>query len=313
MPSANVVAMLPGSARYNKAAKRGIARFQAAKKIQAKARANRQTQVKTLASKVRRLDLAVKGSVQRNLQETSATITPTAAFPLLFDMTDFCYGHAHGAKIYQKNSVTGNIEGAANFNAAEVGDVPGEQFWLNNNLDVCNDPLSGKYFARFAKLRFLINGSPSLDDTRVKITIFKMKRGTIRPQGADESQVLALPDSLDGLRYMVNTNMFNPTYFNVLYEKEVYLNSAGQVPETTTQTNTTGNSRYINLKWNFNNLKINQVKTGQDYAPKNRTYTDPIWCLISTNDATSLTDAVHIKIRRHVEWRDEFGAANLAS
>jgi hypothetical protein len=313
MPSANVVAMLPGSAKYNKAAKRGIARYKAAAKIQAKARANKQQTVKKLASKVRRLDLAVKGSVQRNLQETSAIVTPTSAYPLLFDMTDFCYGVTHGAKIYQKNAVTGNVEGAAQFNAFDAGDVPAEKFWNANNLDVCNDPTSGKYFARFAKMRFIISGAPSLDDTRVKISIFKMKRGTIRPQGADTENVLALPDSLDGLRYMVNTNMFNPTYFNVLYEKEIYLNSAGDSPELTTQTNTTGNSRFINLKWNFNNLKINQVTTGQDYAPKNRTYTDPIWCLISTNDLSAAGDAVHVKIRRHVEWRDEFGAANLSS
>lgn len=299
-----------GRALLAKQKARRAAKAAAAKRIQAKARSN---QVKTLASKVRRLDLAVKGSVQRNMQETSATVTPTAGYPLLFDITDFCYGASHGAKIYQKNSITSNIEGAAQFNAAEMGDVAAEKFWENNNLDVCNDPLSGKYFAQYAHMRFLISGNPSLDDTRVKISIFKMKRGSIRPQGADESHVLALPDSIDGLRYMVDTNFFNPTYFKVLYEKEVYIDSAGDVPETTTQVNTTGNSRHFELKWQFKNLKINQVKTGQDYAPKNRTYTDPIWCLISTNDFSSVTDAVNVKIRRVVQWRDEFGAANLAS
>lgn len=299
-------------AKRHAAAKRGIARYKAASKISALARGRAtRNQVKTLASKVRRLDLAVKGSVQRNLQETSASVTPTEAYPVIFDMTDFCYGVTHGASIYQKSTVTGVVHPVANFNAFDPGDNQGEKFWANNNADLCNDPLSGKYFARFAKMRFKIVGNPSLDDCRIKISIFRMKRGAIRPTTSLDS-VLALPDSLDGLRYMVTNNMFNPTYFNVLYEKEVYINSAGDLPETTTQTNTTGNSRIINVNWKFNNMRINQIQTGQSYAPMNRTYTDPIWCMISTNDATALGDAVNVSISRHVEWRDEFGAANLA-
>jgi len=284
--------------------------------VKKKVKVATQKDIVSLQRKIATINNKAKGSIQRNLQTIDEFVTPTSGYPVLFDISNMVYGQQYGCPIYQEQ-LLGQVQPVARFMAYDPGGDSQTQFWTPNNTDVCNDTHSGRYYPKSASMRFQFSGNPSLDDCRIKIQIFKMKRGAVRPRTGmtpeTTNQSLALPSAINGLAGMCTDNFLNPTFFKKLYEKNLYLNSAGDLPETTTQTNTTGNSKFCTINWKFpRNFRMNQTTTGQNYSAENVPYTQPFWCLVSTNDQlATLSDAVNMKLTRMVEWRDEIGSASL--
>lgn len=270
----------------------------------------------SLVKKVNNLSKAVSlnrklayGHIQRNLQISSATLVPTASYPVCFQASNFSQGGTL-APFYQITS-TGSIGQPAHFSSY---DIVNNGFWAQNNTDI---PDTGQYRALYANYRFKIEGNSSLDATRIRIDFIQPRASSLR-NATSSSQALVLPQALSALGGLCIYNMLNPTYFKRIATKTVMIDSntnllgAGTgVSETTGHNSTTPNVKYCNFM-----LKINknmyQATSGTNYTYQNNAFANNIWCVISTDDEEStVSDAVNVKVTRQVVWRDTKGSSSL--
>ena len=272
----------------------------------------------SLAKKVNNLSKAVSlnrklayGHIQRNLQIASATLIPTATYPICFQASNFAQGGTN-APIYQITT-TGTIGSAAHWSPY---DIISNGYWSQDNSDI---PDTGQYRALYANYRFKIEGNPSLDATNVRIDFIQPRASSFR-NATSSSQALALPQSLSALGGLCNHNMYNPVYFKIIATKRVILDSTTSVsniassPGNTTSTghtSTTSNVRFCNFMVKINK-NIYQATSGTNFNYQNTAFANQIWCVISTDDAVATgSDKVQITCTRQVVWRDTKGSASL--
>lgn len=270
-----------------------------------------------------------------NLLGTDSQLVPIASKPLCFDVTNFASGLQPSTNmeynpIYQYTTPTPGAIGALavathwKVLSAQGGPANENPYWASANSDI---PNTGQVFAVNRFFRFIIKGSAQLDNTRINIR-FIQARSLLRVAGTAAAGFTAqsLPDSLKHMSHMLTTNMINGRYFKTLYNKTLFINSHTYTVSTqgveTGQTATTGNILHHTVAFNLNRpLKqiftdpgASQTNGGAQYAWTwpNRPlagYYAPIWCLISTDDVTSVNDAVNIQIESICRWRDPVGGA----
>lgn len=289
------------------------------------------TRTRSLALRNRTL---LRGRLQTNLLGTDSQLVPIASRPLCFDVTNFASGSQPSTNmaynpIYQFTTGTGgqgSLAVATQFNvlSAQGGVANENPYWASANSDI---PNAGNVFAVNRFFRFIIKGNAQLDNTRVNIR-FLQARTLLRVAGTTATGFVAqsLPDSLKHMPHLLTTNMVNGKYFKTLYNKTLFINSHTYTVSTqgveTGQTATTGNILHHTVAFKLNRpLKQlftdpggTQTNGGAQYGWTwpNRPLAGrhaPIWCIISTDDVTSLNDAVNIQIESICRWRDPVGGA----
>jgi len=275
---------------------------------------------------VRFLKMARFGSIQINFQKTDRTLIPIKTRPVLFDMMDFtCRRDAappapasSGCLCYQYNVAGSAVQAASTWHINST--LAANPYWLGQNRDI---PDTGKYLPVSAQYTFRIEGNPSLDNTRVRLQVFAVKSRTYVPNSV-ASNNLVLPTALNNLENMANPveNRLSRVHFKCYADKWVFLNSSKTNDDTK---GTSANIKYKSIKVNpkrkhLRNQAVSNPETPMDpdaefpdgnYGPLNCPITEPLWCLISTDDESSLLDSVEVTISRRVVWRDPIGMAPL--
>lgn len=121
-------------------------------------------------------------------------------------------------------------------------------------------------------------------------------------------------------------NRISPLAFKKYMSKTIYMNSApaggsGVHP-------TTANSMEFSFKLKPNKVcvqnlttpvsRIGDIIVGEpdlgDWGPNNVPFTQPLWCVISSNNINNLVpNKVTIKISRRIVWKDKFGSALITT
>ena len=279
-----------------------------------------------LAKRVDQLSKAVKantraryGELQMSNQVLSNGVVPIASHPLVFCLDEFHVARhpvtataGNSASVYQLNTL-GTLTSAAHFqNYNHDGSIIAAQYdgWLGLRADTQD---SGKYLATSASYTFRLVANPSLDDTRVQLTFFRLKKTNYqnRPQ-------MTLEMMLQSGKHLLNGNRLSPTIYNILFTKSFYFNNTA----STTVRGTGPRSRRWSHYFKMNKLvKQNvtqpasqgtvtpdgawKVETGQ------RDVYSPIYCMINCDDQTAVppSDKIQIDITRVVRWKDPEGSA----
>jgi len=262
--------------------------------------------LRTLKRQVAANRRLAQGHLQRNLQKNSANLTPTASYPIAFQVANF--GQGSNSAFFQV-STSGSVGSVATWAAY---DAVSNGFWANQNVDI---PDTGQYRALYTNLKFRIKGHPNLDSTRVRIHILQPKTAALRFV-TGSTQPLVLPLALSALSGLCDHNMINPTYFKVIATKSVLMNSAIQYDNNSADPQQLSNSTTANEKNLYFRISINrtmyQSLSGTNFGPYNTSYGNQVWAIISTDDAiSSVGDAIHVDVTRQVVWRDMKGGANL--
>lgn len=309
------------------------AKAAAAGKIQRYVRAKRVNRMmastRALALKNRTM---LQGRLQMNLLGTNSQLVPIASKPICFDVTNFATGLQPSTNnaynpVYQFTSpVTGTpaLSVATYFKRLEGPVAQTNPYWAAANGDI---PNTGQVYAENRFFRFIIKGNEQLDNTRINIR-FVQARTLLRVHGNDSlgyTPVL-LPTSLNHMRDLLTVNMVNSRYFKTLYNKTLFINShtytvTASGAETGT-TATTGNIIHHTVAFSLKR-KLKQIATDPGGSQTNggagngwlwparpmSGYYAPIWCIISTDDVTSIGDAVNIQVESICRWRDPIGGA----
>lgn len=273
--------------------------------------------INKLSKQVYSLQMSKYGSVQQNYHTLSEIIIPTGVQPLCLDLTDFtCHrpdnpNSQNGALVYQ------HVPGLVVPSTPSKWTIqPYEQnyYWNKQNKD---QPDGGAYLAMSATYFVEIVGVNALDNTRVRFDVISQKPDAIvsNPGVSDNT----LPNTLVHMKHLANpmgsaSNRINPLYFRKYFSKTVFINS------TKTDSNTKGTTANI-IRFSFK-IKPNKLCTQQDtnptignldpqpeiprgnFGPYNVNATQPLWMLISTDDRTSIGDAVSVNMSRRIVWRD---------
>lgn len=276
----------------------------------------------------------LRGRLQTNLLGTINALVPIASKPICFDVTNFASGVQPSTNdaynpVYQYSGSAGTgsvgtLGVATQFDALsnQGGIAVNNPYWSSANADI---PNAGNVFAVNRFFRFIIKGNFQLDNTRINIR-FIQARQLLRVTGtsaAGYSSVI-LPDALKYMQHMLTVNMVNGKYFKTLYNKTLLINSHTYTTTasgaTTGTTATTPNILHHTVAFNLNR-PLKQIFTdpgatqtnggaAQGWRWPNRPqagYYAPIWCLISTDDVTSVNDAVNIQVESICRWRDPVG------
>lgn len=270
-----------------------------------------------------------------NLLGTNSQLVPIASKPLCFDVTNFATGLQPSTNnaynpVYQFTTPTpgaaGTLGVATYFKRLEGPVSVTNPYWASANGDI---PNTGQVYADSRFFRFIIKGNEQLDNTRINIR-FIQARSLLRVHGNDISGYtpVLLPASLNHMRDMLTTNMVNSRYFKTLYNKTILINSHTYVIANSTtgvqtgQTATTANIVHHTVAFKLKR-KLKQIATDPGGTQTNggagngwlwparpmSGYYAPIWCLISTDDVTSVGDSVNIQIESICRWRDPVGGA----
>jgi len=283
------------------------------------------TSVYKLAKQVNSLKMSQHGSMQRNLQNLEATqLIPTATAPLLFDCTDFTCIRAgatgQGCQVYQVTP-TNTVLPASGF---QISDWSSNPYWSRQNQDIVD---TGKYLPVWVKYTIRVEGQRALDNTRIRVDLFTARSKALIPSGnVGPNTNIVLPTALIHLKNMADPtlNRLNPTFFKKYKSKTMLINSAKTDPNTGVGGNTSSNIRYYTFTICPKKMKYQgasnpdnpqdptaEVPDG-NFGPLNVPVDSPFWCLISTDDGSSLDgDRVAIKINRECKWRDSQGSAYL--
>lgn len=262
------------------------------------------------------------GSMQQAFHRMSNHVVPIQRSPVLFDMLDFTLDHTNsagtaipGAGFYQVNG--GTLQRVAHWDRANLTSI----YWAGSNTDSVD---TGKYLACWIDYTIAIEGSGGLDDTRVRVDIFRAKASPLFAQIAGSPNLL-LPTSLGQFDNIATPelNQINSKYFDKVHTKVVYFNSRTDITTSLSHGTTqfTPNKRYVKFRMAPNKV-CKQVLTNPtvqgnpeegnipdgSFGPLNVPINQPLWCLLSTDDQSALTgDAVHITISRQIKWRDPVG------
>lgn len=272
------------------------------------------------------LKMARYGSVQINFQKTDRTLIPTKTRPVLFDMMDFTCRRAaappapasSGCLCYQYNALGTGVIAASTWHINSS--LAANPYWLGQNRDI---PDTGKYLPLSAYYTFRVEGNAALDNTRVRLQVFSVKPRTYVPNSA-ASQNLVLPTAMNNLESMANPveNRLSRVHFKCYADKWLFINSTKTNDDTK---GTTANILYKTIHINpkkkrLRTQAVTNPETSMDpdaefpdgnFGPLNCPITDPLWCLISTDDESALLDSVEVTISRRVVFRDPIGMAPL--
>ena len=293
---------------------------------------NKQTaQINKLTKQVYNLQMSKFGNVQQNYHALAEQLKPAATKPICFDMNDYTCerGVVIGGLVYQHDP--------ANVPPSEPVEVThwirndnGQNFyWQNQNED---QPDAGSYLAMDATYFFSIQGNRSLSDTRIRLDLIVQKEDVSFPSFATAAtQSLALPDTLQYMKHLCDPyqNRINPTYFRKIMTKIVYINSSKTNAHVK---GTTGNRMRFSVNVKPNRVMIQNETNPQtgggvvafdsggtgeqqeyergNFGPLNVPTTQPLWCIISTDDPNG-GDEVIVEVSRRVRWRDALGSAGL--
>jgi len=302
--------------------------------------------INKLNKSVYALTMGTYGKVQKNYQEVTG-LAPLDSQPICFDATDFTARRTDGinelmpgCKVYQVDATGTNITVADKWKIA--ANTQNNPFWDATNADLVGDtgsykPIQADYFFK------IYAGRNRIDDAWIDIRLVTMRPGAVALVGAPSSANYperTLPRGLKFMKYLTDgNNSINSDYFKTYRHMRIYLNSQSNLTNPTPgatsaqvgQTSTTGNSKFrsvtIRPKGVRQQLQTfpdpNEAETitgaGNDvqdgpYGFRNVSLSQPLWFIISTNDATQLDfDGVGIDIRRKVIWRDQVGGTSMQS
>lgn len=286
--------------------------------------------INKLSKQVYSLQMSKYGKVQQNMHVLRSRLIVTNTTPCCLDLTDFTCARPgdpaapEGARIYQHSS------GAAAEPITQWSTVPfnNNYYWQEQNND---QPDTGAYLAMSATYFVEITGINALDNTRVRFDVISQKPDAIVPKLPGPGQPLmvqCLPDTLQYFKHLAeptsNTtaNRINPVYFRKYFSKTVYINS--QPANVSGVHPTTANTMRFSFKIKPNKVcsqrMTNPIVGGLDptaevalgnFGPQNVHPSQPLWLIISSDDSSSLGDAVGVSISRRVVWRDSIGSADL--
>lgn len=300
---------------------------------------NKQTAaINALSKKIYELELSKYGKVQQNFHKLERTLVPTNTKPLCFDLTDFtCVRNViTGGSVWQHNlNPPVNVSSASHWVRAENNNL----YWNNNNDD---QPDGGAYLAKMATYFVEIRGNVSLSNTRVRFDVISQKSDALIPnsQATDDAN---LPDTLQYMKHLADfgtPNRINPIYFKKYMTKTVYLNSSKLDRNTK---GTTSNVMRFSFTIRPNKVCIQNETNPQvgggaivddndpsiidqqdeiargNFGPNNVPATQPLWCIISTDDSEDpdplppgqAAAKVEVRIHRRIVWADVLGSSAL--
>lgn len=291
---------------------------------------NAQTaKINTLTKQVYNLQMSKFGSVQQNYHQLAEVLKPTDQNPLCFDMNDFTCerGVVVGGLTYQH--VAGAPDDPVAVTHWQRPTTADNYYWQNQNED---QPDGGSYLAMDSTYFFSVSGNRALSDTRIRFDIIVQKPGTtLADSGVTPFDSLVLPDTLSQMKHLTDPyqNRINPTYFKKIKTKIVYINSTKNNQYVK---GTTGNRMRFSLTFRQNRVMIQnetnpqvgggvvaydsggtgeQIEYAQgNFGPLNVPSTQPMWCIISSDDPAG-GDEVLIEVSRRIRWRDALGSAAI--
>lgn len=287
--------------------------------------------INTLTKKVYNLEMSKFGDTQQNYHALAEQLKPAGTKPICFDMNDFTCerGAVQGGRVYQHDPAAVPPEEPVEV-THWIRNAQGNNFyWQNQNED---QPDGGSYLALDATYFFSIRGNRSLSDTRIRIDLIVQKEDVAFPSFATAgTQSLALPDTLIHMKHLTDPyqNRINPTYFKKIMTKIVYINSS---KTNSYVKGTTGNRMRFSVNVRPNRVMIQNETNPQvgggivafdsggtgeqseydrgNFGPLNVPTTQPLWCIISTDDASG-GDEVIVEVSRRIRWKDSLGSAGL--
>ena len=290
---------------------------------------NKQTaQINKLTDQVYQLQMSKFGNTQQNYHSVAEQLKPTGTGPICFDMNDYTCerGQVLGGNIYQ------HIPGVIDVSSVShwIRNTQGQNYyWQNQNED---QPDGGSYLAMDATYFFSLRGNRSLSDTRVRVDVIAQKSETAFPAGVGINQEsLSLPDTLGEFKHLCDPfqNRINPTYFTKVLTKIVYINSSKTDPHVK---GTTGNRMRFSVTVRPNRVMIQNETNPQvgggivafdsggtgeqqeydrgNFGPLNVPVTQPLWCILSTDDPAGGNEVI-CEISRRIRWKDALGSAGI--
>ncbi len=289
---------------------------------------NQQTaQINQLTKQVYGLQMSKFGSTQQNYHALAEQLKPTATSPICFDMNDFTCerGAVLGGRVYQ-HTASAIPDEVTHW----IRNSNGENYYWSNDNE--NQPDGGSFLNMDSTYFFSISGNRSLSDTRIRIDLIVQKAGTIFPSFATAAtESLALPDTLGSFKHLCDPyqNRINPTHFRKIMTKIVYINSSKTNAHVK---GTTGNRVRFSINVKPNRVMIQNETNPQvggglvafdngttgeqveydrgNFGPLNVPTTQPLWCLISTDDPSG-ADEVLVEVSRRCRWKDVLGSSAL--
>lgn len=321
--------------RHNKKAPYRKAPRKAANK--ARMQDNKQSNlINSLSRQMYKMQMQAYGAVQQNFHSLERTLIPTRSAPICLDLTDFTSKSivnnqivVNGARCFQAIAASPYYSKVSNWRSSTI--IANNPYWKANNQD---SPDTGKYLAMSAAYFVDIRGNANLDNTRIRFDLVSQKpEGIVPPAVGGVAGVL--PFTLRYLTHLAepHVNRINPVYFKKYWSKTVFINS--QPSGTSGVKATTANIQRFSFKIKPNKV-CQQLQTnpqvgdvpivdettgdvelqaeigGGNFGPFNVPATQPLWLIISTDDAiASVGDAVEIRMSRRIVYRDHVGASNL--
>jgi len=301
----------------------------------AKAVDNKQSAaINQLSKQVYDLQMSKYGKIQQNYHNLTVHLTPNNVSPICFDMTDFTCERLGltqaGGSVFQHIGGAPDPDTVAHWQRDNV--TLNNYYWENQNQDA---PDSGAYLAMDCTYFFEIRGNRALSDTRLRLDIISQKPDAVLNRGtAAIDSNLSLPDTLGYFKHLTRPylNRINPSFFKKYISKVVYINSSKTNAHVK---GTTGNNMRFSMKLKPNKLCIQNetnptVNAGvfQDqedpgvapaveaeyaygnYGPLNVPVTQPLWCIISSDDVAG-GDSVEVYVSRRIRWRDSIGSSAI--
>jgi len=300
---------------------------------------NKQTSaINALTKKVYDLELSKYGKVQQNFHKLERTLVPTNTKPLCFDLTDFtCVRNIiSGGSVWQHGlNPPVNVSSASHWVRAQ-----NDNYYHNNNND--DQPDGGAYLCKMATYFVEIKGNVNLSNTRVRFDVISQKSNSLLPN-SQNTEDQTLPDTLQYMKHLADfgtPNRINPIYFKKYFSKVVYLNSSKLDRYTK---GTTSNIMRFSFTIRPNKVCVQNETNPQvgggiiaddndptiqeqqaeiargNFGPNNVPSTQPLWCVISTDDSADPDPLppgqnphkVEIKIHRRVVWADALGSSSF--
>lgn len=286
----------------------------------------RKSSVDTNRRMLERLKMSQYGSIQKCCVVATEILIPTSRKPLLMDLSDFTretlapeYDAANGGWIYTLDNA-GALEQFAKWEVPPLAQVSSNPFMAFNN-DIVD---GGKYLALSNYMTFRVEGRPNVSNVRVRFQVFTQKMNAVYNTDSTATD-FALPDALIHMKNLATftSGVFLPKkFFNVKYDKTIFLNSSSVADEG--QHGTTPNVKYVNIPWtppggklvrqkftapinNVNSATLPEPDRGY-FGPDVRNPGELEWLLISTDDSSLTTASIQITAKSLRCWRDAQGS-----
>lgn len=293
------------------------------KKPKTKAALNKSA-IMTLSRQVRSLQLDKLGSKQYQVQHTHLrSSVPTqrcsVVTPLAFCANNFYSNVSNQVRslVYQGSVDASGVPqlayaGTTAFTKQGYDTDIQDQYQFNEYANAMTNVSMIQYLPICAKYTFTFNGSIANGAAaqRFRVTFLKMKKTQI-PTSAHS---IALPYQLGAYWHLCDDvvqtrNYFSKTFHEVLYDKFITIKASPQDNGTTPQ-GSRAFRRQVVARIAFPNkmLKPNlSVNLASSTFETNIPNEDQIWCIISTNNASSFVAGPSIDIVRSLCWRDQHG------